>query len=398
MKSWFFPIFFLIFLYSDQLLSTYLSIAGMTVESGLLQRVFIPIAIVGYIILLRDIFQYEKKVYPIVIITLVFGALFFLSSLSASGVSSSYYSRLLRFGSICVAGVAVGVHLSLNPCYEKIEKLLPFFTILFVVVLGRYGLEASMNNMIIREEEGEGIGLNYQAFSYYMAIEYTYSIYFLFFSSIRGSRFHRAMFLPMAATAIASAALCITGGGRGPFVYLIFISIILLYFYQRTRKTSVSSIWVIVLLSLAFVVIVGRLNVFESAGYTRVSENLTDDSTRQYLYNKAWEVFRESPILGHGFGSIWWTVGWPCHNMFLDLLAEGGVIGAGLILYCFFFTGKFLWKNARRQPWFVLILIVFLEAMVENFFSGYWVSCQAVWFTMAFAITYAKNVKEVSIR
>lgn len=391
MKSWFFPIFFLIFLFSDQLLSTYLSLVGMTTQSGLLQRIFIPIAIVGYIILLRDTFMHGKKVYPILIITLVFGLLFFLSSFMAPGVPAPYYNRLLRFGSICVAGVAVGVHLALYPSFDRIEKLLPFFIILFVVVLGRYGLEASMNNMIIKEEEGEGIGLNYQSFSYYMAIEYTYSIYFLLFSSIRGSRYHRTMFIPMAAAAIASAALCIMGGGRGPFVYLAFISLVLFYFYQRTRKTSVNSIWTIALLILAFVFIVGRLNVFESAGFTRVSDNLTDDSTRQYLYGLAWEAFRESPIVGHGFGSIWWTVGWACHNMFLDLLAEGGIIGAGIVLYYFFITGKYLWKQPRMNSCYCLILIVFLETIIENTFSGYWVSSQAIWFAVAFALTDMKT-------
>lgn len=391
MKAWFFPIFFLIFLFSDQLLSTYLSLVGMTAQSGLLQRIFIPIAIVGYVILLRDAFQHWEKVYPILIITLVFGLLFFLSSLTVLGAPSAYYNRLLRFGSICVAGVAVGVHLSLYPCYEKIERLLPFFIILFVFVLGRYGFEASMNNMIIKEEEGEGIGLNYQSFSYYMAMEFTYSIYFLLFSSIRGSSYHRMMFLPMAATAIASAALCIMGGGRGPFVYLAVITLVLFYFYQRTRKTSVSSIWTIALLILAFVFIVGRLNVFESAGYTRVSENLTNDSTRDYLYGLAWETFKSSPIIGYGFGSIWWTVGWACHNMFLDLLAEGGVIGAGVVLYYFFITGKYLWKQPRINSCYCLILIVFLETIIENTFSGYWVSSQAIWFAVAFALTDMKT-------
>lgn len=387
MRSWFFPIFFLIFLFSDQLLSTYLSLAGMTSQSGQLQRIFIPIALVGYVILLKDTFQHSKRVLPILIITIVFGALFYMSSFATDSAPVPYYNRLLRFGSICIAGVAVGAHLSLYPCFEKIEKLLPFYIILFVVVLGRYGLEASMNYTIIKEEEGEGIGLNYQAFSYYMAIEYTYSMYFLLFSSIRGSRYHRTMFLPMAATAIIAAALCIMGGGRGPFVYLAVITLVIFYFYKKTRKTSLSSIWTITLLILAFLVVVGMFNVFDSAGFTRVSENLTDDSTRQYLYGKAWLAFRESPIVGHGYGSIWWTVGWACHNMFLDLLAEGGIIGASIVLYYFFITGKYLWTQPGTNTYYCLLLIVFLETIIENTFSGYWVSSQAIWFAVAFALT-----------
>lgn len=361
-------------------------------ESGMLQRIFIPIALIGYVILVGDYLKpRSSNIHKVVLIAVLFGLLFVLSSLIHGGAPSAYANRLLRFGSICIAGVAVGIHLSSYPCFEKIEKLLPFFVILFVVVLGRYGLEASMNNMIIKEEEGEGIGLNYQSFSYYMAIEYTYCVYFLFFSTIRGTRFHRLMTLPMAITCIVAAALCIMGGGRGPFLYLGVITLVLFYFYGRTHKLLYRQIWIIPLLMIVFAYMVSRFHIFDSAGFTRVSENLTEDSTRPLLYARAWAAFQESPIIGHGFGSIWWTVGWACHNMFLDLLAEGGLLGAGVVLYYFFTTGKYLWRQTKFNPCYMLILIVFLETIVENTFSGYWVSSQAIWFAFAFALTDLKS-------
>lgn len=392
MKSWLFPIYFLVFLFSDQLLSTYLAITGGNVESGMLQRIFIPIALVGYVILVKDFSRpHSSNVHKVALVAVLFGLLFFLSSLTQSAIPAAYYNRLLRFGSICIAGVAVGIHLSLYPNFKRIEKLLPFFILVFVVILGRYGLEASMNNMIIKEEEGEGIGLNYQSFSYYMAIEYTYCVYFLFFSTIRGTRFHRLMTIPMAITCIVAAALCIMGGGRGPFLYLGVITIVLFYFYGRTHKLLSRQIWIIPLLIIVFAYMVSRFHIFDSAGFTRVSENLTEDSTRPILYARAWAAFQESPIIGHGFGSIWWTVGWACHNMFLDLLAEGGLLGAGVVLYYFFATGKYLWRQTKISPCYISILIVFLESIVENTFSGYWVSSQAIWFAAAFALTDMKT-------
>ena len=397
MKSWLFPIYFLIFLFSDQLLSTYLSITGGNVESGMLQRIFIPIALVGYVILVRDFFRlHNSNIHKVVLITILFALLFFLSSWTQSSVPSAYTNRLLRFASICIAGVAVGVHLSSYPCFEKIEKLLPFFVILFVVILGRYGLEASLNNMIIKEEEGEGIGLNYQSFSYYMAIEYTYCVYFLFFSTIRGTRFHRLMTIPMSIICIVAAALCIMGGGRGPFFYLGTITLILFYFYGRTHKLLSRQMWIIPLLVIVFAYIVSRFHIFDSAGFTRVSETLTEDSSRPILYAKAWSAFLESPIFGHGFGSIWWTVGWACHNMFLDLLAEGGLLGAGVVLYYFIISGKYLWRQTKITPCYMLILIVFLETIIENTFSGYWVSSQAIWFAFAFSLTDIKSYKRLT--
>ena len=115
------------------------------------------------------------------------------------------------------------------------------------------------------------------------------------------------------------------------------------------------------------------------------------------MTNMAKQVL-ESPIVGHGFGSIWWVVGWPCHNMFLDLLAECGLLGTAVVLYYFFFTGRYLWKNTRAYPCLFLILVVFLESMVENFFSGYWISCQAVWFSVAFALTISKRPNVLVIK
>ena len=396
MKAWFFPIFFLIYLFSDQLLSVILSLTGMSVDSGMLQRIIAPIAVVSYVILARDIQKLRTiNVRKVLFITCCFAILYLLSSFAHSPVSGYYTARILRFLSICVAGVAVGIHLAYYPCFDKIEKLLPFFTFVFLYVLGSYGMQATMNGTIIHEGEGEGtdIGLNYQAFSYYMAIEYTYCLYFLFFSTIKGTKYYRAMVIPMAIMCIMSALLCIAGGGRGPFVYLGFITFVFFLFNRRINNFSHRMI-IIPLMIIFFLVAATRLQIFDSYGFLRISEKMTEDSARSVLYAKAWESFLESPIIGHGFGSIWWTVGWPCHNMVLDLLAEGGLIGAGTVLYIFFFTGKFLWKNTWRYPWLFLILVVFLEAMVENFFSGYWVSCQAIWFSMAFAITYSKKIRE----
>ena len=392
MKSWLFPIFFLLYLFSDQLLSVILSLMGMSVQSGMLQRIFIPIALVSYVILMRDMIKLRNpNIRKVLVITVVFLVLYLLSSIFHYPVPSEYYTRLLRFLSICVAGVAMGIHFATYPCFDKIEKLLPFFIFVLLYILGNYGLQASLNNSIIQEEAGEGIGLNYQSFSYFMAIEYTYCLYFLFFSTIKGSRYYKIMLVPMATMCILSAALCMTGGGRGAFVYLLMISLVFLVLNTSTKKLLYRQIWMIPLLIILFVLVVSRLNVFESMGFLRATENLTEDSTRPILYAKAWTAFLDSPIIGHGFGSIWWVVGWPCHNTFLDLLAEGGIIGTAVVLYYFFFTGRYLWKNTRAYPYLFLILVVFLESMVENFFSGYWVSCQAVWFSVAFALTISKR-------
>ena len=179
MKSWFFPFFFLVWLFSGELFSVFLSATGGEAQSGILQRFLMPIAFVAYAILFRDLYKVKiKKV--------------------RDNIPYQYYSRFLRFASICVAGIAVGIHLAIYPCYEKVDVLLPLFILVVLIVLGIYGIEAALNNTVVRDDgEGGSVGLNYQVFSYHMAKVYTYCLYFLSFSTIRRSQYYKLMIIPV---------------------------------------------------------------------------------------------------------------------------------------------------------------------------------------------------------
>lgn len=389
MKSWIFPFFFLLWLQNGQLFGVIMSISGNSVQSGMLQLFLLPISIVAYMIMIGDFFKIRipvvRRVY---FITFLFVGLYLLSSLFQDIIPYDYWTRFLRFGSICMAGIIAGVHFAYYQCYEKIDKLLPFFIIIMVVGLGAFGLEAALNGKVINADDGMGgdIGLNYQNFSYYMAKTYSYSLYFLFFSSIRGTRYHKMMILPIVIMCIATAVLSIVGGGRGPFLFFVAISVVFCYFYKGSGNLTIRHLWIVVFLLIGFEYFASQLNIFDSFGFTRVIDNMTEDNSRRLLYTKAWNVFLESPIVGHGFGSVWWTVGWACHNMFLDLLAEGGVIGASIVLYFLIVTLVYLWKKTKLDGRYFLILAVFIESIIENTVSGYWISCETIWFSMAFAV------------
>lgn len=389
MKQWLFPIYFLIWLFCNQLLSVYLSLTGSAIHSGMLQRVYIPIAAVSYILLFNDLRKYNNPgIRKIIGLIVAFFTLYLLSSAFIMNVPYEYTTRLLRFGSICIAGVAIAIHLNLYPAYEKIEKLLPFFIFVIVLTLGVYGFNAATQNTVIREEEGEGIGLNYQNYSYYMAEAYSYCLYYLFFSKIKGTHFHSVTRIPMLFIMVLSGVLCLLGGGRGPFIFFIVLNVLFVYFYSKQYKVNAKSVTYLLVLGFALFFAADYFNVFNTVGYTRVVQNMFEDDSRNHLYMSAWNAFKDSPILGNGLGSVWWTVGWACHNMYLDILAEGGVILGAIILYYMFSSFATLWRSSIRENWIFLPFVIFLEAIVENSFSGYWVSCQTLWFGVAFAICY----------
>lgn len=151
--------------------------------------------------------------------------------------------------------------------------------------------------------------------------------------------------------AIMIFALLLTGK-RAHLVFMI-ISLCLVYLIYNYKKVGRSTIKLIVLLNI-FILIYLIISIF-IPNILVVYERLfnSDYSTlggRAQLYEEAIKLFRESPIIGNGWGGyknyVQYTVGanysseyakMNTHNIYLQLLCETGVIGfsafVGLIIY-----------------------------------------------------------------
>lgn len=88
----------------------------------------------------------------------------------------------------------------------------------------------------------------------------------------------------------------------------------------------------------------------------RFTETAEDTSLngRSYLWERAWQMFENKPFTGYGYGSYntfasYYGVrtsatgewAFHAHNIYLQLLAEMGILGFGLIVFCFL-LGVFL--------------------------------------------------------
>ena len=133
-----------------------------------------------------------------------------------------------------------------------------------------------------------------------------------------------------------------------------------------------------------------RLNVFNTVGAERVIDTLTTDEYRVKYWRDALNVFGESPLWGHGVGSIWWTVGFYSHNIVTDLLAETGIIGAGIVLFIIvscFVSGI---KRSRHYSLDLFMLIMFAGVMTEVSFSGYWISSPKIFLMFGYVFGMSK--------
>lgn len=171
---------------------------------------------------------------------------------------------------------------------------------------------------------------------------------------------------------------------RGGFMSMIgelLFTILLLGAIYRARKPSVheSGIWawfrragqsslvrVTLIASLALAVVIGSVwlggdplvNRLETVGSEFRPEGLDSRLRirRLEIWRATWHLIKDHPVAGVGFGGYWaalpeyydssggWTVR-EAHNDYLELLASGGIIGAGLGLW----FGFLLLKRAGKQ-------------------------------------------------
>lgn len=136
---------------------------------------------------------------------------------------------------------------------------------------------------------------------------------------------------------------------RGPLIASV-VAIIVCYLFVNKDKFTGTALKTLVVILLA-VLAVGVLATFVpgvDATLERFAE-LSDDETgngRSYLYDCAWSLFYSSPLFGNGWGSyskyvattslgaMYSNMGFSsmsAHNVYLQLLAEVGVVG--LVLF-----------------------------------------------------------------
>jgi putative inorganic carbon (HCO3(-)) transporter len=129
---------------------------------------------------------------------------------------------------------------------------------------------------------------------------------------------------------LAGIALLLTQS-RGGLLAFVAILLMHVYFSARDRKTRVQRVALVLLICLLAAAVAGLF-------FQRLGE--IDDFTavsRLAIWDGAFTVFAQSPLLGTGFGNLRSLMGgllnlpdgWTgdAHNLYLELLAETGLTG-----------------------------------------------------------------------
>ena len=392
-SKYFFPFFVLFVIFADELFYGFFRVTGVSLESGLKSREAIVIAVITYVMLFVDFLKgrvssknWRQLFWLFVILVLYVLTGFFYPHDSNY---SNYMAHLLVYGSLSVPSAYVGMKVARGGFDEQILALLPYFLIVVSLIVGDAVINSSLQDRLLGRENNDVF--NYQNSSYYLSFCAAYCVFYVFFNQTKNrSLWSFLVYMVIIMMIVLCAIGCILGGGRGAFVYLVIISAYLVYrIIGNKKKGKVGYLVMLVGVAIALVYFASRFQVFESVGASRVAESLTTDEGRMGLWEKAMDSFKESPIIGHGLGSVWWEVGFYSHNILADLLVETGIIGTIIIMSVLIKCVVKIIRLSKSNTMAMFLLIVFSGILVETAFSGYWLSAIKMFLVYGFVYGYS---------
>lgn len=377
-----FPIWFVIMMFIEPLYLVICYQLGIEREGSLYKAFLASCFCVSLFFYLACSSKAEKKADGLLFFGLtVFGMIYYMTSVFY-GYSNFYHTgHFLRWGVQCIPAVLVGL---IAARYKESFRI-NYFIPLIVIVLTPFIAAASLRGgHELGQYKDETSGLNYQLISYFMAVLFGSTAYYLFFAEKKVK--FLIVNLIMYACLAMQGLICAMSGGRGGFVLICVLISVLLYF--AIKKNQISKKKIILIISLSIIVFLILANVFslwDSGGFQRVINPLAQQTGRKDDWQEVLGYFWQSPVWGNGLGSDFYTWGFYSHNILVDFLAETGIIGFIILCTAFFKIEMHVFKQALVNNLYIFFCVFALYGLVMNMFSGYWISAYPNWLVLGLA-------------
>ena len=153
---------------------------------------------------------------------------------------------------------------------------------------------------------------------------------------------------------VLGVALILLSKSRGPLIALSLCAFLIVWRYAAWQ-------WAVVMLGVSLLALAGL--TFTPMG-EHLYSRLTDSSFRPAIWHSAWDAFCHSPVIGLGLHYPLKIVTPQgvfdhSHNLLLDILRFGGLIGLGLFLWAVALTSLRAWRLGTEQTRFWVILLGF---------------------------------------
>lgn len=140
-------------------------------------------------------------------------------------------------------------------------------------------------------------------------------------------------------------------------------------FFLSNKKTRLKliSLALLCVLLISIFMIVSTATGFIYPIIERFAENLTNDSGRLKIYQKAWDLFKRNPAFGVGLGGFYdhttlhYTTGfikiYYFHSTFMQIIACMGIVG--IFAYVYYFYSRYKIIMLKRNIFTTLVFISF---------------------------------------
>ncbi|TXL66774.1 oligosaccharide repeat unit polymerase [Cerasibacillus terrae] len=367
------------------------------------------ILVIGVILFFSDaLFQkvyFTSNQIFVISIPFIFLAIFLIEYLigNIDNSGSIHFQYFLLWG---LPSILMGIYLSKNNRIDHIIKFMDVIMILFSIAAILTSIEVLTTNT--RANIG---GATYQNASYIASFAFGINLYYLLFGeNIYRFKFAKTTLYRYFCYFLLMLQLfaIVSSGGRGGmvlaivyFIYLIINSI------KENRNTKIFKYFIIISLTFLIGILVHfqlmKISIYESS-FSRVFSYISSEgidisatSGRDSVYSVALEYVYNSPLFGYGIFGMFDSYGGYPHNLFIEILLQGGLIY--LIFFLFIFTklinrtSKILKVDKR----FRIICVIAFHPLILLMFSGTYTNQSSFWFTVAFIFSYPyNNLKSVS--
>lgn len=366
--------------------------------TGMLFKVYsVAIFAVVLIVFLMKILgkaKFTVRQFAALCICIAVVALFYLTRYKYDWTNSTYDIFFMSMGVRFIPAVLMGIVMSTDDTIlDKVKRCVWPFMLLYTLTVAYCVFSVQVGalgpNVLAYNQDD---GMSYQALSYYSAYAFGLNMFYLCSDESKNSPLKRSISV---ALIIVQLVCTMSAGGRGGFVlFMVFAA----YF----AVSHMSSKQIIRYAAIAAVVVVVFVLLMQSEriqhGFSRIStifdSDAVADDNRWIRYGMAMEAFAKSPLIGNSIGSVFYEVGFYSHNMFTDMLCEGGLLLTVpfIVLLGIFF--KSVWKNRKVDQGNELIMVIFLCSFVFLMFSTYYLSESAIWLAMTYVLCRPNRPKE----
>lgn len=177
-----------------------------------------------------------------------------------------------------------------------------------------------------------------------------------------------AVFFTFSAAGFAELAL----------ILLVVVGVFLVKLFQKIKLSQILMVYPIVFVIFLcsiyyFAYKGGNLNFLASIidKLTFANYSIGDPGSRITRWFRAWELFKESPIIGHGSGitSIVYDTG--STSLYLEILTGTGLLGLGLFLIIMFYHLNIIFKLQGNLKYIYLVSFVTMTVHY-SVISDYW--------------------------